>query len=187
MKIVIIHGAYGDPNENWFPWLAGELRALGHEVYVPKFPTPDGQNVENWCEVLQRETPFEFDGDTILIGHSVGATYVLNVLNRQRREPIKAAFLVAGFAGELGNPKFDVLNETFVNADFDWDLIRRSAEKFVLMDGDNDPYVPRVEVEKLAKNLKIEPIWIKNGGHLNAAAGYTEFSELLNLIKEELK
>jgi len=25
MKIVIIHGAFGHPQENWFPWLKDEL------------------------------------------------------------------------------------------------------------------------------------------------------------------
>jgi hypothetical protein len=39
-NIFIIHGSYGYPEENWFPWLKKELSKLGHRVFVPKFPIP---------------------------------------------------------------------------------------------------------------------------------------------------
>ena len=37
-RVVIIHGSYGKPEENWFPWLAEEVRKLGHSATVPTFP-----------------------------------------------------------------------------------------------------------------------------------------------------
>lgn len=39
-NVIIIHGAYGNPEENWFPWLKKELEKLDCRVFVPKFPTP---------------------------------------------------------------------------------------------------------------------------------------------------
>ncbi len=39
-NIFLIHGSYGHPQENWFPWLKKELESLGHKVYVPAFPIP---------------------------------------------------------------------------------------------------------------------------------------------------
>ncbi|GAG44616.1 unnamed protein product, partial [marine sediment metagenome] len=35
MTTLIIHGTYGHPKENWFPWLKEELEILGEKVYVP--------------------------------------------------------------------------------------------------------------------------------------------------------
>jgi predicted alpha/beta hydrolase family esterase len=48
VKVVIIHGSYGNPEENWFPWIANEVRKIGHEVITPKLPTPEGQNLDTW-------------------------------------------------------------------------------------------------------------------------------------------
>ena len=46
-NIIIIHGSYGNPNENWFPWLKSELKKLKCNVFVPKFPTPENQSLES--------------------------------------------------------------------------------------------------------------------------------------------
>ena len=45
---VIIHGSYGSPDENWFPWLKKELQKIGYKVFVPAFPTPKNQKLGVW-------------------------------------------------------------------------------------------------------------------------------------------
>jgi predicted alpha/beta hydrolase family esterase len=184
MKAVIFHGTGGNPNGNWFPWLKNELEKLGNEVYVPELPTPDNQSVDSWCKATQEQVPFIYDSDTILIGHSLGAVWVLESLSRRRSEPVKASFFVSGFLDDLGNEWFDSRNHEFTHYPFDWSLIRQNVGQTYLLHGDNDPYVPIAQAEKLAKKLGIKPIFIKNGGHLNAESGYTKFPELLKLIKE---
>jgi len=185
-KFVILHGTGGSPDGNWFQWLKKELEKLGHEVFVPKFPTPENQSVDSWCEVLRKEAPFEFGADTILVGHSCGATYMLSILNEDRAKPLAASFFVSGFLHDLGDDDFDIPNHTFTNQDFDWDLIKKNAGQMFVIAGDNDPYVPKSETEELAENLDVEPIYIKNGKHLNAEFGYTEFPELLKMIVEKM-
>ena len=78
MKFVIIHGAYGNPSENWIPWLRESLEKLG-EVIVPEFPTPEGQSLENWRNVFDSS-----DENTILIGHSLGPAFILDILERNK-------------------------------------------------------------------------------------------------------
>ena len=37
MGVIIVHGAYGSPQENWILWLKRGLEKLGCEVIVPLF------------------------------------------------------------------------------------------------------------------------------------------------------
>ncbi len=39
---IIVHGSFGSPFVNWFPWLRNELENRNLEVYTPDFPTGGG-------------------------------------------------------------------------------------------------------------------------------------------------
>lgn len=185
-NIFIIHGAYGSPKENWIPWLRNELEQRGHSVVVPSFPTPEGQNYENWMSVIQPQIE-NFNNETMLIGHSVGATFALCILEKLDMQ-IKKTVLVSGFVGlfedKYADETFDRINKTIAEREFDWPLIRQSSKQFCIFHGDNDPYVPSSKPEHLSKMLEVPIQWIKNGGHLNEASGFTEFPQLLKEILE---
>lgn len=209
MKIVIIHGTMGCPERNWFPWLKSEVEGLVSagegesreiEVVVPRFPTPEGQNLESWLRVFEKEV---FGGDAkslngeeevILIGHSIGAGFVLNLLNlsilKLKNYKVRAAFLVSGFARDLGVLEFDELNREFVaraNDDhFNWDIIKNNCDEFFIYHSDNDPYVPLNFAEELSSSLDTAITLIPNGGHLNLESGYTKFPLLLEDLKKFL-
>ena len=187
MKVVIFHGTGGSPESNWFPWIKDELEKLGHEVYIPKMPTPENQSIETWRKATQEQVPFTFNKDTILVGHSLGAVWIAEILSFDRPEPVKATFFVSGFLDDLGNEWFDSRNHEFTHYLFKWDNIRRTMGSAYVLHGDNDPYVPKTEAEKLASKLGVEPIFIKDGGHLNAESDYAEFPYLLELLMKELK
>ena len=186
MKIVILHGTGGNPEGNWFPWLKDVLEDRGHEVFVPEFPTPNEQSLKNWCTALKEQAPFVFDKDTILIGHSLGANFILHILEMDRDEPIRKAILVSGFCNKLGNKFFDDLNKTFIEKDFNWDKIKSNSIEFILYHGEGDPYVPIFEAEELEEYLDAELNVIPDGGHLNEDAGFVMFEELLDRIEEDL-
>ncbi len=181
----IIHGAYGHPQENWFPWLQGKLEKLGYPVFVPKFPTPEGQTLTNWLKVFSKYQKY-LNQDSIVIGHSLGPAFLLNVLQKLKT-PIKAAFFVSGFTGNLGNPLFDKINETFANKQFNWGKIKHACHNFYVFHSDNDPYVPLKKAKELAKNLDAKLVIVPGAGHFNEKAGYTTFPLLLKEIKNFLK
>lgn len=180
---ILIHGTYGNPEENWFPWLTKELEGEGYEVTVPAFPTPAGQDIDAWQGVFASYGD-SLDPETILIGHSLGAAFVLDILERSPR-PIRTAYLVAGFLGPLGNQKFDTLNRTFVERSFDWETIKQNAEQIFVIASDNDPYVPESEGYDIASRLETEPIIVEGAGHFNTQSGYEAFEGLLHLIREQ--
>ncbi|MDA3836537.1 MAG: alpha/beta hydrolase [Nanoarchaeota archaeon] len=179
-KVFIIHGAFGNPEENWIPWLKGELENLGHNVYVPEFPTPENQSLDNWNEVFEKDIGL-IDEDTIFVGHSLGPAFILDILERISVK-VKGCFFVSGFLGFIGNEAFDSINKSFVDRNFDWGRIKSNCDKFVMYHSDNDPYLPFSYSEDLAKNLEVDVNIVPGAGHFNEDSGYVKFEKLLKDI-----
>ncbi|MBU1119314.1 alpha/beta hydrolase [Patescibacteria group bacterium] len=178
----IFHGTDGYPEENWFPWLKGKLEALGYNVIVPQFPIPEDQSFENWFSVFEKYKDF-YNSDTLLIGHSIGGTFLLKVLERYE-VIIKAAYCVSAPIGvvPVKNYKGD---QPFIGHPFEWAKIRRHAKKFFVFHSDNDPYVCLGNGEELAKHLGTDLTLVANAGHFNKAAGYLQFELLYDMIRED--
>ena len=182
-NVFIIHGAYGNPHENWFDWLKEKLEELGCKVFVPKFPTPENQTLENWLKMFGSYREY-VDENTIFVAHSLGPSFVLNLLEQGMK--IKASFFASGFTGVLNDSDLDPINKTFAEKEFDWEEIKKNCGNFLLFHADNDPFVPLSKGKNLAKNLDCGLIVIENGGHLNEEAGYNEFGLMLDRVKEIL-
>jgi len=183
-QIFLIHGAFGNPDENWFPWLKQKLEELNHEVIIPKFPTPENQTLDNWNKIFAKYEN-QIDENTIFVGHSLAPAFLLSVLEHINVK-IKGSFFVSGFIKLLGNETFDFINKTFVDRTFDWQRIKQNCNKFYIYHSDNDPYVPIEYANELANKLNVKPKIIKNAGHFNEKAGYVQFDELFDDIKSLL-
>ena len=180
LRVVILHGAYGRPDSNWFPWLAERVRAAGHEAVLPSFPTPQGQTPAAWLDAYHRQV--EDAGSrsrTILVGHSLGVAFALRLAAcAGAADPYRGAFLAAGFWGALGLPDYDPINAPFF-AELDWAAVRAGCGADVACyAGDDDPYVPLPFSREIAERLGA-PLQIIDGGkHLNAENGMTTFPEM---------
>ncbi|MDO8443884.1 MAG: alpha/beta hydrolase [bacterium] len=176
----IFHGTGGYPEENWFPWLKEQLEKENCEVIVPQFPTPENQTPESWFKVLDQYRD-KLDANTILIGHSLGGSFLLRILE-SLGSPVKAAFLVAT---PIGIPP--IVNwsgdKPFTGHPFDWAKIKKNSKHFAVYHSDNDPYVGFENGRQLAKNLGVELTFIPNSGHFNAKAGFLKFDDLLKQIE----
>lgn len=180
MNVFIFHGTMGSPEGNWFPWLERELKVLGIEVFVPRFPTPEGQNLENWLKTFERYQD-KVNKETVFVGHSMGPGFFLRLLER-RTSPIKAAILAAPFDGFIGEEPYDTLNKSFIDHPFDWEKIKQNCKKFVVYAGDDDPYVANKFSQNVADGLGVKLKLIKGGKHLGE--NLKEFAEVLEEIKK---
>jgi predicted alpha/beta hydrolase family esterase len=184
-NVFIIHGAYGNPDENWFPWLKNEIEKLGVEVFAPTFPTPEGQSLLSWNNVFENYKKYVTE-KTIFIGHSLGPAYILNLLEKLE-SPIMAAYFVAPFIGLLNNPDFDLINYSITDRNFQWNLINNHCSEFYIYHSDNDPYVSQEKSAFVANQLNTKKYIIINGaGHFNESAGYIKFPSLLEDIKKQI-
>jgi uncharacterized protein len=180
--VFIIHGTGGNPEGNWFPWLKGKLSEKGHEVIVPKFPIHEKQFLDSWKREFENYKR-KISKETILIGHSLGVAFILNILESISQK-INASFLVAGFVGKIGISRFDELNKTFTQRKFNWERIRSNCNNFCVISSSDDPYVQLEKGEELAKNLHTKLTVLERAGHINSDSGYIEFDFLLKKINE---
>jgi uncharacterized protein len=183
-NILIFHGTNGHPEENWFPWLKKELEKLEYNVIIPQFPTPKNQTPETWFDIFNKYKQY-INSDTILIGHSLGGTFLLQVLQNIGIQ-VKACFFIATPIGILPTKYYET-DKPFLEKPFNWLEIKAHSWKFQVFHSDNDPFVCIENGEKLAKQLCVDLTVVKNAGHFNTKAGYIEFELLLEKIKQEIK
>lgn len=180
-KVVIIHGTGGKPDGNWYPWLQGELASRGYEAIAPRFPTTEGQSLQSWTDAFHKQVgPVE--ANLILIGHSIGAGFILNLLETAH-QPVLGSLFVAGFVGKIGLPEYDALNESFVCRNFNWQAIRKNLGYACLFHSDKDAYVDIAKAEELSQKLEIPITLVPGAGHFNYESGYLTFPLLLEKLK----
>ncbi len=177
---LILHGTYGSSQENWFPWLKNKLEELGYQVWVPDLPQANQPD-------YKRYNPFIFDNfdlnkETLLIGHSSGAVAILRLLeDLPKGQVVNKAILVGGFVNNLD---WDDLKGMF-DKEFNWDKIKASVKKIVLIHSDDDPYIDMKHGEMLKENLSGQLVIMKGQKHFNTGTmgdRYKEFPEILKLL-----
>jgi len=180
----IFHDAFCDPNTDWYPWMRTILEQQGYFVVAPKFPTPAGQSYDSWKAVIKSYLD-KFDSETIFIGHGIGGTFALRLLEESSVQ-VHGLFLVASYTEALGHVGYDRVNETFIKHTFDWEKIKNNVLTIKIFAGENDPFVPVSLTNNLAASLETEINTIPQGGHINKASGFTQCVPLAQGIKEGL-
>jgi predicted alpha/beta hydrolase family esterase len=180
---IILHGTDNTPEGNWFRWLEKELQNRDYEVWLPALPDAELPDAEKYNRLLLNHG-FDYDEETILIGHSSGAVSILNLLQELPDSvKIKASFLVGSFKGPLGK---ETRSKLFPKP-LDFAKIKSRCSKFIFIHSDNDPYCPLSDAEFLSKKLGGELVVEPGQGHFNLQAGpeYKKFPKLLALIDKE--
>ncbi len=184
MRVFIFHCWGGDSRGCWRGWLADELRRKNVEVVAPEFPDTNNPKLGAWLAEARRTVPrFNPSEEWVLVGHSLGCPTILRLLESMKDggkegERVKAVVLVAGFAKDPGIAEI----RSFVDRPFNWEKIRKKAGRFVVINSDNDPYVPLAEGERVAKLLNAELVVEHGAGHINEGSGFTSYPALLRLV-----
>lgn len=181
MYAIIIHGSWGNPNENWFPWLKAELRKLDYTVFAPKLPTPKDQKLHIWLNILKDYDKY-LNEPSVVIAHSMGCSVALRKMELLDK-PIKALFLIGAFTKDLWGGKYSDIINTFLDKPFHWKKIRKNVAYCEVYQSDNDPFVPVSMGKEISDKIGGKLIIVKNAGHFNTESGYTKFPLLLGNIK----
>lgn len=157
-----------------------ELEKRGYEVWLPKLPNSETPNMRKYVSFLTSGN-FDYNTETILIGHSSGAVAIFGLLNKIETK-IDSAYLVSAFKDNLDWTALDGLFEE----PFNFAEIQDKAKKIIFVHSDTDPYGPLADAKHLSEQVSGQLIVLEGQGHFNTGSNpkYTEFPELLQLIVE---
>ena len=183
MKVIIVHGWQGFEPEHWQKWLFDQLKEKRIEVYLPDLPNPFHPQQNEWIAELKKLKPF--NEETILVGHSLGNTAILRLLEKLKKtQKVGKVFLVCGWnEGDHGIKELSNFFKTPLN----WEKIRTQSKQFVVINSDNDPYFSLEKGKKLAKELGVQCLVEHNAGHINVKSGFGPYPKLLKMILKDLK
>lgn len=174
----MIHGWGGTPDEGWRPWLKEQLEKREFLVHVPLMPNTTQPKMHEWVAFLAKIVHVP-DIDCYLVGHSLGAVTILRYLaTLEVGQKIGGAILVAGFADDLGIPELS----NFFKTPMPWEKIKKRCQKFVVVQSDNDPYVPFTQGELLRDKLLAENIVVPNMRHFSGDDGITQVPVILEIL-----
>lgn len=182
-KALIIHGYNGTNQGNWFPWLKAELEKKGWSVDVPNLPnTEKPQRTEQLSTLTDIWNPqlSLANEKKVLIGHSLGGSLLLTMLEQDWKNPIDMAVIVASTSHEV----HPIELENYFTKPYDFEKIKKNCKKFILIFSDNDPYIsaetgPYYQ-HQLGENAEL--FMIHSAGHFMKRDGYEEFPLILSSI-----
>ncbi|MEK7579949.1 MAG: alpha/beta fold hydrolase [Patescibacteria group bacterium] len=177
-KVFIIHGFEGSPNGGWRPWLMAELEKKDIYACALSMPNPENPICTEWVEEISRHIERNQSDKIYFVGHSLGVPVILRYLEANSPKSINGVVLVSGPCEKNDNRKI----YNFLDKPFDYKTIKSKANKFIIIHGDNDPYVPLNNAEILTRELSGELIIVKNGGHLNGSSGWFSFPQCLDAL-----
>lgn len=200
MKFIIFHGAFSNPESNWFPELKEKLEALGQQVLVPTFPvdswgnvTKQGKNykskiqtLDNWLKVFDQFFKTFKKGEKIcFIGHSLGPLFILHIVEKYKIK-LDSAIFVSPFTKRLDMWQFNAVNNTFYKTDFNFKKLKKLIPISYVLFSENDPYVKTKQPQDFAQKMGSSAIQIRRAGHLNSEVNLNEFPLILEICKTRL-
>lgn len=181
-NVVILHGYAETPKSFWIPYVKGELDKKGYKVFVPQLPNTDNPKLEE--QLLYVLENLTLDAETILIGHSSGASLILALLETAKVK-VKQSILVAGYCLPL---KIQAAETKNIKPEYDWEKIKNNCDDFIFLNSDNDPWGAddaqgRYMLDKIGQG---KLVIMKGEGHMGSDSynqPYKEFPFLVTLVK----
>ncbi len=182
MRIIVFHRALATPEDDWYPWLSGELSKDGVETEIPVLPSLP--QFESWTGIADRLLKDAAEG-TIIIGHSLGNTAAFKAMekfsNGRKICGMVAVAPVYKVVGELPEDLKPI--GKFFERPVNWARVRKASEKFVVFHDRKDDHVPFESGETISRKLGAKLIATDGRGHYLDKT----FPEVIDILHEMMK
>lgn len=161
-------------NSHWLPWLSKQLMLRDIHTVAVEMPKADLPVYEDWkCEFVR----YDVTPETILVGHSCGAGFLVRYLSENPESTAGTLVLVAPSLGLSWDDR------SFFDFKFS-DTIADRVDKIVVIYAEDDRQYIQEAVKIYSQKLPTTKlVKLKTGGHLTyKEMGKAEFPELLDAI-----
>lgn len=162
-RVIVVPRWGGTPNDDWYPWLADELRG----TTVLDLPNPP--TVEAWVDgVIEGigTDPYAL-ARTLVIGHSVGCRAVLGALaSLPSGRAVHSVLCVAGW-WTLDEPWPEI--QPFIDLEVDLTAAREGYQNLHVLLSTNDPFTADSEANAALwiERLDATVVTVPEAGHFN--------------------
>ncbi|MEK7166221.1 MAG: alpha/beta hydrolase [Patescibacteria group bacterium] len=186
-NLLILHGSYGNPHKNWYQYVGIKAQEKGYVVNIPQLHHIDELDLDKIFQFLLEQN--FINSETVIIGHSSGAAYILGILQRLPKDSvIQKAILVAGFVdAHLTKRLFQEVPQKHYFKLFpkrwNWRKIRQNCRKFIIIHSTNDPYIQMRHAKTLQEKLDGKLVIIDGGQHFSVNSGGERFKKFPDILQ----
>jgi len=177
---LILHGTSSNPNQFWFPYLKTKLEEMGYKVTVPQLPDPDNPTLAAHIPFILDS--YQFNSETVIIGHSAGACLILGILDAINVK-IHQAIMVGGFLVSPDGSDHQIVKKI---SDYNWSKMKQNVGQMTIINSTNDPWgINDKSGRQLFEHIG-DRLIIHHEGHMGSVSfnqPYPEFPLLVKLIE----
>lgn len=162
-------------NKHWLPWIQRQLILNKVLAQAIELPSPYQPVYKDWEGFFNQ---FKVDEDTMLIGHSCGAGFLVRWLSENKIKVGKVA-LIAPFL----DPDHDEIQSDFFDFDIDSELSERTRGTAIFYSTDDDQEILTSVSQIKERDINVEIKEFTDKGHFVFGSMKTEkFPELLKWL-----
>ncbi|TEA31730.1 hypothetical protein DBR06_SOUSAS22610072, partial [Sousa chinensis] len=160
----------------WYSWVKRGLEQIpGFQCLAKNMPDPITARESSWLPFMQ--TGLHCDEETIVIGHSSGATAAMRYTETHW---VCAIVLVSEYTSDLGDDNERASG--YFSRPWQWEKIKANCPHIVQFGSTDNPFLPWKEQE-VANRLEAKLYRFTDHGHFQS----TEFDELVSVVKSMLE
>jgi len=172
-RVFIVHGWGSSPKEDWFPWIAKELKRKGFAVKALQMPDTDRPKIAPWVAHLKKSVGAP-DADTHFIGHSIGCQTIMRYLQNVKCQVGNLVFVGSWFTLKGIGKKERPIARPWLTERIDTAAVRKAAKGISVILSDDDPVVPlNANKNAFKSRLGARVTILKNKGHIDGNTGVT--------------
>lgn len=167
--------------KHWIPWIKEQLTAQGLTVDAPELPRPYEPNYEAWKNVFEQ---LPITSETILVGHSAGAGFLVRWLSENNVQ-VGKVILVAPWMDPEGYLQEKYGHSSFFDFIIDTEFPNHTQGTSIFISDDDERWILETvsKITDACPTIRVQHFHDK--GHFTFDdMGAIEFPELLKEIIE---